>query len=627
MAALDIVSLIEKNPITTLSDNYNNKLLIKIKETFTNFEQQLFIGSFYLYLKCDEDNDFIINMDNLWEWLGFSQKVNCKKVLEKYFTQDKDYKILLCKLQEQKVSLDANIKKKSGGHNRENIMLNVKTFKSLCLKAQTKKADEIHDYYLKMEKILHNTLQEESNELKEQLQLKDTENMVLKEKTNDHSKELTKQRELEREKSLLETYGNSESLIYIIRIKTYETKEYIVKIGESRRGVMGRYKEHKSHYEECVLLDCYNVAKSKDFENFIHSHESIKDSRVTDLKGHESERELFLIGRKISYATLTKLVKSNIETYNKINYSEVIEKLQAQLECAILKNVQFENERINNSASQSNLNETAIANMMQKINSLVTVNNILINKVESLEAYINIHNKKDNSTVNTPSCSTANAVSFVNTIGPRLQKINPETLTLLKVYESVSELMNEDFKMKRPSINKAVQEHTVYNGFRWNFVSRDQDASVIHELSPTKHTILKHSDYVAKLNDDKTEILAVYLDRKTAAKLNGYESSSALDIPVRNAKISRGFYYSTYRDVPDDLRDVFNAKLNIKEILLYKNGIGVFDKDKKVIGEFACKYDVIKGLNISDKTLAKYLNGDSMYNEMFFREVGEKVWV
>jgi len=373
MAALDIVALIENNPITMLSDSYNNKLLIKIKETFTDFEQQLFIGSFYLYLKCDEENDFIIDMDNMWKWLGFSQKIKAKNLLERHFTQDKDYKVFLFKLEEQNLMLaePGKQKKGSGGHNKEAIMLNVKTFKSLCIKAQTKKANEIHDYYLKMEKILHNTLQEESNELKEQLLLKDM-------KLKDHSKELIKQRELEREKSLLETYGNSESLIYIIRIKTYETKEYIVKIGESRRGVMGRYKEHKSHYEECILLDCYNVAKSKDFENFIHSHESIKDSRVTDLKGHESERELFLIGRKISYAMLTKLIKSNIETFNKINYSEVIEKLQAQLECAILKNVQFENERINNFASQSNLNETAIANLMQKIESIVTVNNILI---------------------------------------------------------------------------------------------------------------------------------------------------------------------------------------------------------------------------------------------------------
>ena len=33
-------------------------------------------------------------------------------------------------------------------------MLNIETFKKYCLKAGTKKADEIHDYYIKLENVL-----------------------------------------------------------------------------------------------------------------------------------------------------------------------------------------------------------------------------------------------------------------------------------------------------------------------------------------------------------------------------------------------------------------------------------------------------------------------------------------
>jgi hypothetical protein len=51
-----------------------------------------------------------------------------------------------------------------GGLNKETFMLNIKTFKKYCLKAGTKKADEIHEYYIKLE---------ESNELKLQLEQKD----------------------------------------------------------------------------------------------------------------------------------------------------------------------------------------------------------------------------------------------------------------------------------------------------------------------------------------------------------------------------------------------------------------------------------------------------------------------
>ena len=80
-----MVNLIETNPITKLNGNYQNKLIDKIKNKFTNYEQQLFLSSFYCYLKYDPYTDFVIDLDSVLEWLGFSQKVNAKILLEKNF--------------------------------------------------------------------------------------------------------------------------------------------------------------------------------------------------------------------------------------------------------------------------------------------------------------------------------------------------------------------------------------------------------------------------------------------------------------------------------------------------------------------------------------------------------------
>ena len=126
MEQLDIVELIENNPITRLSKDYNIKLLTKIKEKFTDFEQQLFLSSFYCYLNCDPINDFVIDLDNVWKWLDFCQKQRAKELLEKNFQIDKDYKNLLCQSAKQN-------DKTHGGHNKETIMLNVNTFKKFCL--------------------------------------------------------------------------------------------------------------------------------------------------------------------------------------------------------------------------------------------------------------------------------------------------------------------------------------------------------------------------------------------------------------------------------------------------------------------------------------------------------------
>jgi hypothetical protein len=85
MQELNIIELIEKNPITRLSHTYNSKFLNKIKEKFTGFEQQLFISSFYCYLNYDKNIDFVVDLDDIWKWLGFSQKIRAKEKSNRKF--------------------------------------------------------------------------------------------------------------------------------------------------------------------------------------------------------------------------------------------------------------------------------------------------------------------------------------------------------------------------------------------------------------------------------------------------------------------------------------------------------------------------------------------------------------
>ena len=116
--SVDIVSLIENNPIPKLSGNYTSKLVEKVKNSFTDYEQQIFLSSFYCYLKYDESNDYIIDLDNIWNWLGFNQKSNAKHSLQKNFIINVDYKIFA----------PEHSGAKQGGHNKEIIMLNMHTF-------------------------------------------------------------------------------------------------------------------------------------------------------------------------------------------------------------------------------------------------------------------------------------------------------------------------------------------------------------------------------------------------------------------------------------------------------------------------------------------------------------------
>ena len=171
---LNIAQLIEKNSLTRLSKDYQNKLLNKIKTNFTDNQQQLFVASFYCFLNYDTKKDFVIDFDHVWKWLGYSRKSDAKRVLEKFFVIDIDYKIKSA----AEISA-ALLETVNGGQNKENIMLTVNTFKKFCLKSGTKKADEVHDYYIKLEELLQQTANEETNELRLQLSNKQEENKQL----------------------------------------------------------------------------------------------------------------------------------------------------------------------------------------------------------------------------------------------------------------------------------------------------------------------------------------------------------------------------------------------------------------------------------------------------------------
>jgi hypothetical protein len=165
MTEFNIVELIENQPIDRLTDTYNVKLLDTIKEEFSNADQKLFIGYFYGYLNYDLKRDFVVDLDDVWKWLEFNQKVRAQEVLERHFTADVDYKHITSSIEQC-----VEEKKGRGGRNIKKIMMTVSCFKFFCLKAQTKKAYEIHEYYMNLETIFYNIMVDQNMDMKQTIE-------------------------------------------------------------------------------------------------------------------------------------------------------------------------------------------------------------------------------------------------------------------------------------------------------------------------------------------------------------------------------------------------------------------------------------------------------------------------
>jgi len=303
----NIVEFIEKNPLTKLNSGYQNILINKIKNQFNNEEQSLFVTSFYCYLNFNNLTDFIIDFEDVWKWCGFTRKDHAKRILDKYFTIDVDYKIALPRSEERK---------NEGGFNKEKITLNIRTFKKFCLKSNTKKADEIHNYYIKLEEILQDTLLEQTDELKLQLENKNIElenkNIEL-EKTSEEFRKLSK-KYIKNRKIIID----EKNVVYLMCTSESEKEnEYVIGKATDLADRKENYDHNKLHDFKIVY---YRSCSSSKIMDIIESVVLMKLGKYRCKAG----RDVFLLPKTENIILFTKVFDESIKFFEDVDDEYII---------------------------------------------------------------------------------------------------------------------------------------------------------------------------------------------------------------------------------------------------------------------------------------------------------------
>jgi hypothetical protein len=386
MEQLNIAELIEKNPISRLSNEYNNKFLNKIKDNFTDFEQQLFVSNFFCYLNYNKNTDFVIDLDNIWKWLGFASKFTSQRTIVKHFIINIDYKLAsqlgeavlnqhntnifpettLTQNDKTKLayeyssaSLDQNDNtktayeypsavlkqpqvKKNGGQNIKKIFMTIKCFKLLCLKAETKKASEIHQYYIKLEEILQEIIEEETDELKLQLENKD--NIILEKESKLQLTLKEKQKAIE--ETLIKQFPLNTECIYFGTIdNTNEAGETLIKFGHTNN-LQTRISDHHKIYDNFVLLEAFKVQNKVEIENLIKKHNEIEKQIRNIVVNERNKTEIIAYNtNKFTIKTLTKYIKDIImsKSYSIDNFNKLLKQNEEIINENILLKEQIQN--------------------------------------------------------------------------------------------------------------------------------------------------------------------------------------------------------------------------------------------------------------------------------------------
>jgi hypothetical protein len=397
-------------------------------------------------------------------------------------------------------------KDERGGHNKEQILLTINAFKKFCLKSDTKKADEIHDYYIKLEELLHETINEETEELRSQLLLKDRElnkkNNELTEKNKRHVLEIKQNRH-----DVLKALFLSKKCIYMGEIIIKEIKKNgenidktYIKLGSSRE-TKRRQGDLRNKFENFLFKDVFECENYREIEESILADSIVKQNLYSgEINGHCS-KEVVLLSDNFNYLQLLAIVKNHLKNDLFLTPAQLLEKQKLDIEN---KKLDIESKKIDydlliaDIIKNNNANPNIIKNLCESIKT-----NISLNKSNT-----NTNNENENDSDkdiiasdkdiiasdkdiiasdkdiiasdkviisnNTDSCVEKNMNARMKK--SRILKLDPNnTKKIISVYDSIPVALRcpENKNMTFGGIRSAIQRESVYNGFIWTRVKKD----------------------------------------------------------------------------------------------------------------------------------------------------------
>ena len=460
---------------TTLNEHINSKTLDLLKKDLSEEEHQWFISNLFIYMNYDQKIDFPINIETAVKLLGFAHKKNAKRTLENNFIKNQDYKIIFTKKTHEKnpathLGEAAILSKNLGGAglNEEEIMLNIDTFKNMCLLVKSEKGKMVRRYYVKLELINNKIIQNEINITKKLLIEKQKE---LEQKDIEHTIDL----QLDKHKTLLEKFHNK-ACFYLSKVG-----ENLIKCGSSQ-DITVRKDDLKRTFGSCLFLDI--------FECTLYDFREIEQRILCKVKnylykepinGHISKEVVKLNEQTFNYKQLITIVTNEIKNYS-------------NKELDLIK-LDIESKKLN-----------LINKLVDKDFTFDQINTLLDFKINQIDGQL--PQELINPVIR-------DKIQIANTIikrGRKIQVINPDNLNIIvKIYDSmIFALRDLTLNYDKHCIQKAAKCNTIYKGYRWLFVEHGDDFNTVKDIKPTVKSIQPELHVILQLNRDKTEIIESY---------------------------------------------------------------------------------------------------------------------
>ena len=431
----------------------------KLSSAFTNEEREIFVDNFALFMQYRKDpNAFVIDIEDVVQWLGFSQKVKAVRLLKENFEQDVDFSTAFP---------TGKAVYKGGGHNKECIMLSVRTFKKLGMIAKTTKADQVREYYLKMEEVLMEHFETCNSKLHQQLACAQL------------------QGEGARSQGIIKGNANV-SLAYIFKlilpsdcVVDKESDEEIYKWGVTEGAgsdIGDRVQQMRSRFGvDVIVVEVFRCQKPNPLERKFLQDKRFSKCKFTEPINKSTSTEAF----KFSSRQLASFRLAVQKEYTKASYQGMsIEERGIMLK---EKELELEHKRLD------------------MLKSGFTVDDM--ERVRKMSTGTNASNSHASTSTSQVSSDEIQLQPHSDSNGDLVYIYDPADLkTHVNYFDNITEATRAIANTSHSNIKEVARKCTVFRGYRWQLVQRG--LSFVPPLPPTVDGQKYRTGFIARISDD-----------------------------------------------------------------------------------------------------------------------------
>jgi hypothetical protein len=465
-----------------------------------------------------------------------------------------------------------------------------------------------------LEETLQDVIQEETTELKKQLEIRDNEFVEYK--------KFLKEKGLEKERRLVSDF-HAKNVVYIFLIQNIGDA-LVIKIGATQS-----IKERKSNLSnsfttEILLIDVIQSDNYVKFEKFLHNNDFIKKFNYpVEMKNGNKSSETYLVDKK-QYEEFVKIIQQNKNNFQNTDIERDERAIKLEETAQKTEAIKFEGLKI----QQENLllqNQNLLLNLeLQK--QVIHTEPVIVPEIEENIVFEDDDDEPETPNTNLGDITTCNFSMVKRDTGrrsPKVYQYNIEDLTNpIRIHDSPIDVERAfaDIAISPAPLKRAAENNTVYKNFRWYFVRHGETVpETIPDTIATRE--LAGTQFIAMIDIKKTKIMKVYASQKDAVeardmKCNGFTRA------IKSESISSGHYWKYYKDCSEEMKNEYLSRDTLPEKSISKGGKSVDQIDprtRNVIKTYGSNREVAKDFQMSIMSLKKASASGEIKNGYIWR--------